>query len=116
MASNGILELTQIGYLAANPDYKVTPDGKKVANFVVITNESWFDKGTEEERERAESIRYEIWGDSAENLHKIVQKGHRIWVQSEPRNNEYTDNDGKKVYNMRFVVNKWLTLEKKQRD
>jgi single-strand DNA-binding protein len=116
MASNGILEMKQIGYLADNPDFKVLDGGKKVASFVVITNETWSDKNTGEKKERAESFRYEVWDESADNLNDIVKKGHRIYVESEPRNNVYTDDKGVKVYGYRFVVTKWITLEKKSKD
>lgn len=113
MAANGILEMKQIGFMAANPDYKVNANGTKVANFRVITNVFWNDKDAERQ-ERPEGFRYELWGDSAENFVKIVKQGHRVYVESEPRNNEYVDpTTGEKRYNIRFVVNKWLILEKK---
>ncbi|WP_199028885.1 single-stranded DNA-binding protein [Ralstonia sp. ASV6] len=111
MTIRGELEMTQIGFLADNPQFRKNPDGSKVANFRVITNVTWKDKNTQEEVSRAEGFPYELWGESAEIFADMMKKGYRVYVKGEPRNEKY-ELDGVTRYGVRIRVTKWENLTK----
>ncbi len=105
MATHGVLASRQMGNLAADPTFYKNGD-QQVANFRVITNISWKDKGSGEERERVEAFNWELWGPSAENFVLRMKKGRRVYVEGEQRNDVY-EKDGVKHYGVRFVCDLW---------
>lgn len=110
MASNGLLRTEQIGFLAADPQLKQT-SGDPVVSFRVLTNEFWKDKQSGEDRERVEGVFYELWGDSATALAKLMKKGGRIYVLSEQRTEQY-QKDGETKYATKQIVRRWLNLDR----
>lgn len=115
MATYGINEFRQIGFMAADPELKVTSGGNKVTNFRVVTNSVWTD-GEGARHERAEGFRYELWGEQAEHFCKLVKKGDRVHLLSELRNEAETNPDtSDKKYSIRFVVTSWLSLDRREK-
>lgn len=112
----GEMQFSQIGYLADNPTFKQNADGSMVANFRLITNVGWKDKGSQELKSRAEGFNYEIWGESGRVLAERIEKGDQLYVVSEPRNDQYVDGNNVKHYSVRFRVNRWQRLGKRGQD
>lgn len=113
MATQGLNEFKQIGFLAADPAFQNTSGGNKVVNFRVITNSTWLD-ANEEKQQRAEGFRHELWGDQAEIFATRMKKGDQVYVESELRNHvEPAQGSGEKKYSIRFIVQKWRDLERR---
>lgn len=54
-----------------------------------------------------------IFGKSAEIFANYVTKGNKIALNGRIEQNNYTDNEGKKVYSFNIVVEDFMFLEKK---
>ena len=106
---HGELEFRQTGRLAAPPSFRQNPNGSKVANFRLITNVSWKDKASGEQKDRAEGFPYELWGEQAEVLKNLnLDKGTEISIKAEPMNDKYKDEQtGEDRYRVRFRVTWW---------
>lgn len=115
MATNGLIEGKQIGYLAADPTFKKNANGSMVSNFRLLTNMSYTLKDSDKPVDETVGIFYELWGKSAENFVSFMKKGSRVCVDFTIRNDEYEDpaNPGKKIYRDRYRVTKWLSLTPK---
>jgi single-stranded DNA-binding protein len=114
MAVLGVLEFTQIGYLADNPTFRENADGSKVANFRVITNVVWKDKTSQEEKQRVEGFPYEVWGQAAENVRTLLKKGSHVYVKAEPYNHKFEGDNGTQ-YSVRFSVREWRLLDRAEK-
>ena len=51
---NGLNKVTLIGNLGSDPEIKYAANGSAIANLSIATNESWFDKNTNEKIEKTE--------------------------------------------------------------
>lgn len=55
-----------------------------------------------------------MFGNPAERFEKLnIQKGTKLMIEGDIRNNNYTDKDGVKHYDINFVANVFEFLEKK---
>lgn len=109
-----MLRTTQIGYAGAAPELRYAPSGDAVANVNIATSEHWIDKETGEKKERTTWVSWEVWGKSAENLAKLVQKGSRVYIEGTIRNHQWEDKDtGDTKYRDRHVGSYWQLLDRK---
>ena len=56
-----------LGNLGADPELRQTGSGTSVCELRIATNESWFDKASNERKERVEWHKVTVWGASGEN-------------------------------------------------
>ena len=80
-----------LGYVSKFQEVKVntTKDGKKVANFVLTTSESWRDKSGEK-KTKYENHRIVIWSDGLANVvEKYVSKGSKLYVEGALQTREH---------------------------
>ncbi len=52
--AGSINKVILLGRLGADPEIRVSQDGKKIARFSLATSESWKDKNTSEKKEKTE--------------------------------------------------------------
>jgi len=90
-----------MGRLTADPDIRQTQNGTAVAKFTVAVNRQYADKQTGERQ--ADFINVNAWRSTAEFIAKYFHKGSMIIVEGSLRNNNYTDQNGVKRYEM-FVL------------
>lgn len=109
-----MLKLIQTGFLGSDPVLKFTPSGQPVAEFDLCTTERYTDKNTQERKELATWIRWEVWGTSAENLAKYLKKGSRVLVEGTIRNHSWFDEKtGEKRYRDRHSVSRWENMDRR---
>jgi single-strand DNA-binding protein len=98
-----------IGHLGANPEVKVSPNGKKVARFSLATNESFTNAKGEK---KDETIWHNIvaWDKTAELAEKYLKKGKEIMVQGKISNRNYEDSNGIKKYISEIIIDEMLFL------
>ena len=55
--AGSINKVILLGRLGADPEIRVSQDGKKIARFSLATSESWKDKSTNEKKKRQNGIK-----------------------------------------------------------
>mgnify|MGYP003630559911 CR=1 FL=1 len=86
-----------IGRLGEKPTLKNISDDFTVCNFTLATNETWFDKKSNEKKERVTWHRINTTGKTAENCAKFLDKGSMALIEGVISNRSY-EKDGTKVY------------------
>src|SRR3989344_1792950 len=66
-----------VGNVTRDPELRTTTSGHQVLTLGVATNDRWKDKGSGEERERAEYHNVVVWGDLAKEVAGAMKKGNR---------------------------------------
>jgi len=94
-----------IGNLGADPELRTTTSGTAVCELRMATNESWFDKASNERKDRVEWHRVIVWGKSGENCAKYLSKGSKAFVEGRIQTREWNDKDGNKRYTTEIVAN-----------
>jgi len=94
-----------IGNLGADPELRTTTSGAAVCELRMATNESWFDKASNERKERVEWHRVIVWGKSGENCAKYLSKGSKAYVEGRIQTREWEDQSGNKRYTTEIVAN-----------
>ena len=62
--AGSINKVILLGRLGADPEIRVSQDGKKIARFSLATSESWKDKNTNEKKEKTEwhkIVIFSVW-------------------------------------------------------
>lgn len=76
-----------IGYLGKNPEIKTLPSGSRVCNVSIATTETWTNKdGSKGEETTWHDL--EIWDKPADNFHKYMKKGSKVYVEGTIKKNK----------------------------
>ena len=68
------------GRLGRDPELRYTPNNQAVLNLNVATDRQWTDKAGDKHKETC-WFRVTLWGKTAENANKYLQKGSPVLVQ-----------------------------------
>lgn len=93
------------GNLTRDPDVKYSGKGKNakaVVNVDIAVNRKYKDEDGEYP---TDFFRVVAFGGTAEFIEEYVEKGCKIAVEGELRNNNYEDEDGNMVYRDQLIVN-----------
>ena len=94
-----------LGNLGADPELKTTNGGSSVCEMRIATSESWFDKSSNERKERTTWHRVIVWGKSAENCAKYLRKGSKAFVEGRIQTRDWQDQSGNKRQTTEIVAN-----------
>ena len=94
------------GRLTADPEVRYTTDQKAVASFNFAVNRTF-------DRENSDFFKCVAFNKTAETIEKLVKKGTKLLLEGEIRNNNYTDRNGVKRYEMQVIVNGFEFCESK---
>jgi single-strand DNA-binding protein len=94
-----------IGRLGADPELRTTTNGTGVCEMRIATNESWFDKASNERKEKTTWHRITVWGKSGENCAKFLSKGSQAYVEGRIQTREWQDKDGNKRHTTEIIAN-----------
>ena len=94
-----------LGNLGADPELKTTGGGSSVCEMRIATGESWFDKSSNERKERTTWHRVIVWGKSAENCAKYLRKGSKAFVEGRIQTRDWQDQSGNKRHTTEIVAN-----------
>lgn len=89
-----------MGRLVADPEFRQTQSGIPVCRFRIAVNRPKKQDGSQE----ADFIGCTAWRGTAEFISRYFSKGQMILVEGQLRNNDYTDNDGVKHYEMDVLI------------
>lgn len=98
-----------IGNLGAAPEIKYLPSGQPACEMRVATSHSFKDK-TEQVQERTEWHRVVVYGKTAENCAKYLQKGRQVYIEGRIHTRSWDDKDGNKRYMTEIVGNEVVFL------
>ena len=87
-----------LGNVGADPDIRVSGNGRSVANIRVATTNVWNDKDTGQRKEHTEWHRAVFFGRDAEFIRDYVIKGRQVYLEGEIRTEKYTDSNGQDAY------------------
>ncbi len=85
-----------VGNLAADPEIRIIPSGKKVAKFRMGVNEYWTNRQTGARNERTHWFSLNAWDRMADICENYLRKGIKIAVRGSLEYSEWTSNDGSK--------------------
>lgn len=98
------------GRLTQNPEVRTSQNGNYVARFRFAVNRTFRRDGEPE----ADFFQCVTFGKTAENFEKLhIQKGTKLLLRGEFRNNDYTDRDGVKRYGYDALVHEFEFCESK---
>lgn len=99
-----------LGRICNDPDVKYSADGKAFVKFNFAVNRRFHRDGESD----ADFFQCVAFGKIAETFEKCrIQKGTKLLIESEVRNNNYTDQNGVKHYGSQVVVNSFYFAEGK---
>lgn len=103
---DGLNKVMLFGTLGADPELRF---GQKGADSAVLklrlaTNKTWFDKATNEKKEKTEWHSVVVFGKRAEGLQKILEKGSNIFIEGELSTSSY-EKDGQKHWQTQVIAN-----------
>ena len=103
--AGSINKVILIGNLGADPEVRLSQDGKKIANMRLATTESWKDRATGERRERTEWHRVVCFSDGLSGvIEQYVKKGSKIYVEGQLRTRKWQDQSGQDRYTTEIVL------------
>lgn len=104
-----INNVTLVGRLAHDPEYRATATDKTIAAFTLAVDRSKKGSG-------ADFIHCIAWEKTADTISKYVHKGDMFGVTGNLQTRSYENKDGKKVYVTEVVVRNFQFLQPKKRD
>ena len=102
----GVNVCTFIGNLGADPELKLLPSGKAVANFSMAVTEGRGDK------EVTEWVSVVAWEKTAEAASNFLHKGSRIYVQGRMQTRSW-EHEGRKHFKTEIVARDIVFLDGK---
>ena len=88
------------GRLTADPELRYSQNSRPIATFRLAIDRQIKREG----QPSADYFNYVAFDKRAEFVSKYLRKGTKILVESRPQNNDYTKEDGTKVYGIEFYV------------
>lgn len=98
-----INKVTLIGNLGADPETKTTQSGMVVCNLRIATTERKKD-ASGNWTDHTEWHRVTVFGKTAENAAKYLQKGRQVYIEGKLRTTKYQDKDGKERYSTDVIA------------
>lgn len=110
--SRGVNKVILIGSVGQDPETRIMPNGKAVANLSIATSEGWKDKNTGEQKEVTEWHRLVFFDRLAEVVGEYVKKGSKIYVEGRLQTRSW-EKDGAKQYTTEIVCNEMQLLDRR---
>jgi len=101
--ADGLNRVMLMGNLGADPELRGQGGDKSVLALRLATTESYFDKRSNERKERTDWHNVVVFGRRGEALQKILQKGSTIFVEGRLQTGSY-EKDGVKHYRTDIVA------------
>ncbi len=103
--AGSINKVILLGRLGADPEIRMSQDGKKIAKFSLATSESWKDKLSGEKKEKTEWHKIIIFSSGlADITEKYLKKGSLIYIEGQVSSRKYTDQSGIEKYITEIVL------------
>jgi single-strand DNA-binding protein len=109
MSAGSVNKAILIGRAFHGPESRTTSAGVPQAVFGLATNEIWFDKATNEKREKTIFHRVVVYGPLAKVVGKYLRKGARVYVEGQIETRRWKGKDGQPGENWttEIIVQGW---------
>ena len=109
MSAGGVNIAILVGRATSDPTVRVVKGGVAQAVFNMTTNEVWFDKESNERREKVISHRVVVYGPLANAVGKCVRKQCLVFVQGQIETRRWVGKDGSRGENWttEIIVQGW---------
>lgn len=98
-------KVTLIGNVGKDPEVRSFGD-KEVANLSIATSEKWFDKTTNERKEKTEWHKVSVFNEALVKLIKsYVKKGAKLYIEGRLQTRKWTDSNNQEKYTTEIVLN-----------
>ncbi|GBD07629.1 Single-stranded DNA-binding protein [bacterium HR21] len=104
-----------IGNVGREPELRYTAEGVPVVTFRMAMTETWRDRDGAL-REHTEWHTIVAWRELAEVVHRIVQKGARVYVEGRLRTREFEDRNGNRRREVEILADTLLLLDRRPRE
>ncbi|MDG2957056.1 single-stranded DNA-binding protein [Bisgaard Taxon 10/6] len=101
-----------LGNVGKKPEIRVFQDGGLMADFSLATTYSYKPKGKDEYVDVVDWHRVRAYQNVAKTIESYVDKGHKIQVIGQVKNNNYEDKNGVKQYGYYILAERVILLEK----
>jgi single-strand DNA-binding protein len=112
--AGSINKVILVGNLGADPEVRMTQDGREIANLRIATSDSWKDKNTGERKERTEWHRVVIFSPGLVSVVKnYLKKGAKVYLEGALQTRKWQDQNGQDRYSTEIVLqgfNSTLTM------
>ena len=112
MQKGSVNKVVLVGHLGGDPETRFTPSGAAVANFNLVTNESWKDANGDFQ-DKTEWPRCVMFGKSAELAGNLLKKGQLVFTEGKLQSRNWEDKDGIKRYTTDVVCEMFTMLGRK---
>lgn len=103
--SGSVNKAILVGNLTADPEIKLTENGRLVGRFTVATSERWRDRNTGETRERTEFHRVVVWNAGLVNIAEhYLQKGAKVYIEGQVKTRKWQDQFGQDKYSTEVIL------------
>ncbi len=103
-------KVSLIGRLGAQPEVVSFDSGTQMARFSLATNESYKDKNGEWQ-DRVQWHNVKAWGNTAQLVGKLLEKGTEVIIEGRLVNNTYETKDGEKRYSTDIEISEFIRLK-----
>lgn len=100
------------GYLAADPDFRMTSSNRGVCKFRMGVGRRYKDLKTGDWKDDTTWVRVEVWGEAADRLKDKLKKGSPVHVEGRLKYYEYEDKSGQKRNGLDVVARRVQFLTK----
>ena len=97
-----------LGRTTKDPSIRMTADGSQVASFTLAVDTGFGEK------KKSNFFEMVAFGKAADSIGRMIRQGTKIIVQSQAQQNVWTDKEGRKHYDVNFVVQSWEFAESKR--
>jgi single-strand DNA-binding protein len=109
MAAGGVNIAILVGRATSDPTVRVVKGGVAQAVFNMTTNEVWFDKETDQRREKVIGHKVVVYGPLVRAVEKCVRRGSLVFVQGQIETRRWVSKDGSRGENWttEIIVQGW---------
>ncbi len=104
-------QVTLVGNIGKDIDFRTIGEDKSVAQFTLATNESFKNKKGEYVQ-NTEWHNLKAWGRTAELIRDVLKKGDEVMVQGKITYRNYEDKEGLKRYLTEIVIDQFLKMNR----
>lgn len=109
--ARGINKVILIGNCCADPEVRYMPNGNAVTNITIACNETWKDRQTGQQQERAEFIRVVLFNRLGEIAGEYLKKGAKVYIEGALRTRKWQAQDGTDRYTTEIVASEMQMLD-----
>jgi single-strand DNA-binding protein len=103
-----------IGNLGADPEIRLTQDGRPIANLRIATSETWRDRNSGERKEKTEWHSVVIFNEGlCKVAEQYLKKGATVYIEGQLQTRKWQDQTGNDRYSTEIVLqgfNSTLTM------